>query len=158
MKKMRRSGRLKGSRTVIFFSLLILCACQVPYTETEAVEIDTIMEESKVSKKVYKNDKTPHIPADIAGVWRVEETGDIWELGADGISQPISCSLYPNPVTPDMFLAAAEGQTKEIVDTGYYSFSGSAKFSHNGNMYYGECKVSIDAAAGILNGRAAVRD
>ncbi len=113
-----------------------------------------------MSKQTYKNDKTLHVPADIAGVWRVEETGDIWELGKTGISQPASCSLYPNPVTPEMFLVAADGQTKEVVAAGYYSFTASARFSHKNALYYGECKVEIDATgeAPMLNGRAAVRD
>ena len=128
-----------------------------PIIETpEPIEVITTME--------YVNNVDYHFPASMGDKQiRVIETGQTYEFIGNGIILPTNAMLYPNPVTPDMFINAVEGQTTEsveivtnddgvaITETGFsYAIHMTGKCEYKGNLYYGEVKIIVVYLNGVL--------
>jgi hypothetical protein len=151
-----KSMGTKQYRRICFNACIINLIFFIFASGCQPVYIDMLRDQEKnMKKQVYKNDKKLHVPDSMSGIWAVSETGDRWVLAKNGIIQPVNCTLYPNPVEPEMFLNAEDGKTEEETGENYYRFFGSAQFKHKGNIYFGECRIEIDATgdAVLINGK-----
>lgn len=103
-------------------------------------------QEYEIMKNEYTNIDRYHLPDAVSGK-TIECSGNRWELSPEGIVQPVNCTLYPNPVTPEMFNTAIDGSTAEVVETEGVNFSYSlemkGKFPYKGNEIFGEVKLLI---------------
>jgi hypothetical protein len=114
-------------------------------TEQEVTEIVTS------SREEFLNSETLHIPSRFMRDY-VTESGT-WTLNSSGISQPVNCSLYPNPLNSKTFLDRS-GDTKEIVGDDYYFFHGYALFEYKGRAYGGgiDLEINFESRTITLNG------
>lgn len=110
--------------------------------------VDTGKNNTEVSMETYKDFLEYHYPAALAGKTVETDNGQRYVFGLDGITLPVNNTLYPNPVTPDMFNNTIEGTTSERVSDGgevfTYELSMSGKFSYKNNEYYGEVLIIVE--------------
>jgi len=174
-------------RKWIYFStiLLLFAACENPVmqdiepqamapvveAESETAPADepkTIYTEDGIMKE-YTNSKDLHIPAWLAGqeVWTIPPAPEEGEEQVEprmvarftdaGIIEPVSKTLYPNPITPAPFLAAENKTVKERVSDITYKVILKGTFEYNSYPIYGECchEIAIAGDAVTHNGVAA---
>ena len=186
---MKRKRVYQVGYWILFIILLLTGSCQVEpdiseiiildeevqEDDTEELEvIDIIIDEpiivdpepiEEITTMEYRNNIDYHFPELLHGKSIRLSTEEDYALGQNyyfdtaGIMLPTEMMLYPNPVTPDMFINAVEGQTTESVEivttddveTGFsYAIHMTGKFEYKGNLYYGEVKISVVYMNGVL--------
>ena len=118
--------------------------------------------------KEYTNSKDLHIPAWLAGheVWTIPPEPEEGEEQAEsrmvarftdaGIVEPVNKLLYPNPITPEPFLAAEDKTVTERVSDTSYKLTLKGTFEYKSYPIYGECchEIAIDGETVTHNGTA----